>query len=141
VLHRTVDSSPWLQQHEWLIGAVVLIAAGAFQFSSLKERCLTECRTPVGFLMERYRPGAAAAFRTGVSHAVFCIGCCWALMLVAFAAGAGNLVWMAILTTVMVVERTVSGGARIVRPVGTWLILLGVLTLLHPGGGVFLGVG
>jgi predicted metal-binding membrane protein len=133
-LHNVVDASAWLRDHEWLIGGAVLIGAGAFQFSTLKDRCLRECRTPVGFLVERYRPGAAAAFRLGVAHGAFCVGCCWALMLVAFAAGAGNLLWMAALTTVMVIERSVPSGASIVRPVGVWLVALGVLVLLHPAG-------
>jgi predicted metal-binding membrane protein len=132
VLHRAVDASPWLSAHEWLIGGGVLLVAGAFQFSSLKDRCLTECRTPVGFLMERYRPGVRAAFRVGVSHGVSCVGCCWALMLVGFAAGAGNLLWMAVLTTVMVVERSTSRGRAVVRPVGVALVALAALVLLHP---------
>jgi predicted metal-binding membrane protein len=110
------------------------MGAGAFQFSRFKNRCLTECRTPVGFLVERYRPGTVAAFRLGMSHGAFCVGCCWALMLLAFAAGAGNLLWMAALTTIMVIERTVSWGASIVRPVGAWLMVLGVLVVVHPIG-------
>ena len=134
LLHDLVHSSAWLHRHEWTVGGAVLVMAGAFQFSSVKDRCLTECRTPVGFLVERYRPGPGAAFRLGVSHSMFCIGCCWALMLVAFAAGAGNLVWMGVITTIMVVERTVSWGAAVVRPVGALLVALGVLVMAHPAG-------
>lgn len=132
ILHRAVDASPWLGAHEWLIGGGVLLVAGAFQFSDLKDRCLSECRTPLGFLMERYRPGARAAFRVGVAHGAFCVGCCWALMLVGFAAGAGNLLWMAVLTTVMAVERSAPRGRAIVRPVGAAFVALAGLVLLHP---------
>jgi predicted metal-binding membrane protein len=133
-LHAAVDASALLQRYQWAIGGLVLIGAGAFQFSRLKDRCLTECRTPVGFLMERYRPGAGAAFALGLFHGAYCVGCCWALMLVAFAVGVGSLLWMALLTTVMVLERTVSWGARAVRPVGVWLIVLGATVLVHLPG-------
>jgi predicted metal-binding membrane protein len=130
VLHRTVDAWPWLQAHDQLIWGSVLIGAGAFQFSRLKDRCLTECRTPAGFLVERYRPGTGAAFRVGVAHGVTCVGCCWALMLVAFAAGSGDLVWMAALACVMLLERSTPWGRSIVRPVGAGLIALGAFVVL-----------
>jgi predicted metal-binding membrane protein len=134
ILHHAVDTSPWLQAHQWAIGGIVFVGAGAFQFSKLKSRCLTECRTPTGFLMERYRAGTGAAFRVGLSHGAFCLGCCWALMLVAFAVGMENLLWMGLLATVMVLERSVSWGSSVVRPVGVWLVVLGALVLLHPLG-------
>src|SRR5258706_540132 len=82
----------------WPIGGSVLIGAGLFQFSDLKDRCLSECRNPGAFLMKHYRRGAAEAFRIGRTHGLFCLGCCWALMLVAFAVGVANLAWMAVLT-------------------------------------------
>lgn len=63
-------------------------------FTELKRRCLTACRSPLGFILERYRTGARNAFRLGLSHALFCLGCCWALMLVMFAAGVAALAWM-----------------------------------------------
>jgi predicted metal-binding membrane protein len=129
-LHRTVDASPWLQAHHQLIWGSVLIGAGAFQFSALKERCLTQCRTPVGFLVERYRPGARAAFQIGVAHGLSCLGCCWALMLVAFAAGTGDLAWMAGLACVMVIERSTSWGRSFVRPFGVALVCLGALVVI-----------
>lgn len=134
LLHQAVDVVPWLQAHQHLIWGSVLIGAGAFQFTSLKDRCLTECRTPVGFLVERYRPGVLAAFRVGVEHGLFCLGCCWALMLVAFAAGTGDLLWMAGLACVMLVERSTSWGSSVVRPIGAVLIALGAVVVLNAGG-------
>jgi predicted metal-binding membrane protein len=131
LLHRVVDGSTWLQAHQHLIWGSVLIGAGAFQFSSLKDRCLTQCRTPAGFLVERYRPGVGVAFRIGVAHGISCIGCCWALMLVAFAAGAGDLVWMAAMASVMLVERSTPWGHRVVRPVGAFLIALGAVVAVQ----------
>ena len=74
----------------------------------------------------------ASAFRIGRAHGAFCVGCCWALMLVSFAVGVGSLVWMADLTALMVVERAVPGGDRVSRPTGVALIALGSLVALNP---------
>jgi hypothetical protein len=89
----------------------------------------SRCRLPGGYLRQHYRRGAGAAYRLGAGHGVFCVGCCWALMLVAFAAGVANLWWMAALTAVMVFEKTDLAGRRAVRPVGLGLIALGLLML------------
>jgi predicted metal-binding membrane protein len=105
-LHKLVHAWPWLAAHPQLIAGSVLALAGAFQFSELKERCLTECRHPGSFLVQHYGRGEAAAFRLGRIHGMFCLGCCWALMLVGFAAGVANLWWMAALTALMVFEKT-----------------------------------
>jgi predicted metal-binding membrane protein len=127
-VHALVRASPWLAAHQSLIAAATLAGAGAFQFTELKRRCLIACRSPLGFLLERYRPGARCAFQLGLSHALFCIGCCWALMLVMFAAGVAALAWMLALSAVMVVEKTMPGGSRLSGPVGLTLIAGGVLT-------------
>ena len=132
-LHRLVHAWPWLAAHPQLIAGSVLAIAGAFQFSELKERCLTECRHPGPFLIQHYGRGVAAAFRLGRIHGLFCLGCCWALMLVGFAAGVANLWWMAALTALMVFEKTGRGGDRGVLPIGAGLILASALVLLVPG--------
>jgi predicted metal-binding membrane protein len=132
-LHKLVHASPWLAAHPQLIAGSVLALAGAFQFSELKERCLTECRHPGSFLIQHYGRGAAAAFRLGRIHGLFCLGCCWALMLVGFAAGVANLWWMAALTALMVFEKTGRGGDRGVLPIGAGLILASAVVLLVPG--------
>jgi predicted metal-binding membrane protein len=128
-LHRLVGRWEWLAARPSLIGGVVLLLAGGFQFSNLKDRCLRVCRHPAGYLVQHYRRGSSAAFRLGSGHGVYCVGCCWALMLVAFAAGVANLWWMAALTAVMVFEKTGRGGRRGVRPIGFGLVALGVLML------------
>jgi predicted metal-binding membrane protein len=131
-IHRLVDRWSWLAARPALLGGAVLLLAGAFQFSTLKDRCLRVCRHPGGYLLRHYRRGTAAAFRLGAGHGVFCVGCCWALMLVAFAAGVANLWWMAALTAVMVFEKTGPAGQRGVRPIGLGLIVLGILVLADP---------
>jgi len=131
-LHRLVHDWAWLGAHQFVIAGSVLIMAGAFQFSGLKDRCLSECRHPGPFLVQHYGRGEAAALRLGVAHGRFCVGCCWALMLVGFAAGVASLWWMAALTAVMVVEKTSRNGERWVRPIGCWLIALGLLALALP---------
>jgi predicted metal-binding membrane protein len=135
-VHRSVERWDWLAARPGLLGGVVLLLAGAFQFSRLKDRCLTVCRHPAGYLLQHYRRGTAAAFRLGAGHGLFCVGCCWALMLVAFAAGVANLWWMAALTAVMVFEKTGRDGRRGVRPIGVGLIVLGLLMLAGPAAGL-----
>jgi predicted metal-binding membrane protein len=131
-IHHLVDRWSWLAARPWMLGGAILLLAGAFQFSTLKDRCLRVCRHPAGYLLRYYRRGTGAAFRLGAGHGVFCVGCCWALMLVAFAAGVANLWWMAALTAVMVFEKTGSAGQRGVRPIGLGLIALGILMLAEP---------
>lgn len=132
-LHWLVDRWSWLADRPWLISGGVLIGAGAFQFSPLKERCLSECRSPVQFLWRHYHRGVAGAWRLGLRHGLFCLGCCWALMLIMFAVGVGSLAWMAALTGVMVVEKTSRFGRRLVPVVGAVLMAWGALVILRPG--------
>src|SRR6266851_5977390 len=132
LVHRLVALWPWLAVHSWFIGAVTFFIAGLFQFSPLKERCLDMCRTPLGFFMRHYRRGVGAAWRLGLRHGGYCLGCCWALMLVMFGVGVGNLAGMAALTGAMVIEKTVPGGKHLSPFIGTMLLLLGVLWLAHP---------
>ena len=134
-MHRLVERWGWLAARPALVGGAVLVLAGAFQFSKLKDRCLTVCRHPAGYLQRHYRRGTGAALRLGAGHGVWCVGCCWALMLVAFAAGVANLWWMAALTALMVFEKTGRQGRRGVRPIGLGLIVLGLLMLASPAAG------
>lgn len=121
---------PALAWHGWMIGAATIGLAGAFQFSKLKHRCLDKCRTPLSFVIQHWRGQAQArhAFMLGVHHGVFCVGCCWALMLLMFALGAGSLGWMLLLAAVMAVEKNLRWGRRLSTPVGiallAWAIVL-----------------
>lgn len=115
---------PVLAWHGWLVGAAGIALAGAFQFSALKYRCLDECRAPLGFVMRHWHGGSAArrAFMLGAHHGLFCVGCCWALMLLMFAIGMGSLGWMLLLACAMAVEKNLPWGRRISAPLGIALL-------------------
>jgi predicted metal-binding membrane protein len=115
----------WLVFNGWAIGAAVLAGAGVFQFSGLKRKCLDKCRMPLGFVMEHWRGRAerAGALTLGWRHGLFCVGCCWALMLLMFVVGAGNVGWMLALGLVMAAEKNFSRGRRLSAPLGLGLIL------------------
>ena len=132
MIHATVDRTPWLQQHDWLIAGGTLALAGAFQFSGLKDRCLEVCRHPGACMLRQYERGLPGAFRLGRDHGLFCLGCCWALMLLMFAAGVANLWWMAGLTALMVYEKTGTKGRHAVPMAGIALLACAALVLAHP---------
>jgi len=132
-VHWLVPRLPVLDERPWILGGAILVLAGAFQFSSLKERCLDACRDPVAMFLRGYAPGASAAWNLGLRHGLFCLGCCWALMLTMFAVGMGSLVWMTALAGVMVIEKTASYGGRVAKPIGYALMLWGLLVILNPG--------
>jgi predicted metal-binding membrane protein len=125
VLHLLVFSSPWLWFNAWLVGAVVLAVAGAFQFTALKYHCLDKCRTPFSFVHQHWRGQAPhrEAFLLGVHHGVFCVGCCWAIMLLMFVVGTGSVGWMLALGAVMAIEKNVSWGRKLSAPLGIALLL------------------
>lgn len=125
-VHLVVRSWPWLAEHDGLVLAGALLLAGSYQLSPMKDRCLTACRDPLGFLWQHYRRGFAGSLRLGARHGLWCLGCCWALMLVLFATGVGSLVWMLGLTAVMVAEKTTRWGARLVLPIGAALVVAGL---------------
>ena len=131
-LHHTVDAFPWLAERPWVVAGSVLALAGAFQFSDLKEQCLSKCRQPGPYLFAHYRRGPEAGFRLGFGHGLFCLGCCWALMLVMFAAGVAVLWWMAALTAVMVYEKTGRHGRALTPVVGIVLLGLAAIVFAHP---------
>ncbi len=110
-----------------LLSGALLLTAGFYQFTPLKRVCLRHCRTPLGFLMTEWRDGASGALVTGLRHGLFCLGCCWALMLVMFAAGLVDLRWMAVLAAVMIYEKVGRHGRRLTPVVGVVMLSLAVL--------------
>ncbi len=125
-VHGLIDRAPWLAARPDVVLGTTLLLAGAFQFSPLKDACLTACRNPAVFLRLHYRRGTAGGWALGLRHGISCLGCCWALMLVMLGTGVGSLAWMLGLTAVMVVEKTSRWGARMVAPVGVALLVAGL---------------
>jgi predicted metal-binding membrane protein len=123
-VHALGARLPWLALHGWSLGAAVLALAGAFQFSALKYRCLDKCHSPLGFVMERWhgRRPLAEAWRLGFDHGAFCVGCCWALMLLMFVVGTGSLGWMLALALLMAAEKNLPQGRRLRVPLGMALL-------------------
>jgi predicted metal-binding membrane protein len=125
------SSNARLAEHASSAGPLLLLVAGAFQFSKLKYRCLEKCRSPFSFVMEHWqgRREHWQSLRLGLDHGLYCVGCCWALMLLMFVVGAGNLVWMFVLALVMAIEKNVSWGRRLSAPVGVALLVWGVVLM------------
>lgn len=136
IVHPLVDASAWLARRPDVIPAAVLLAAGLFQFSPLKYSCLKQCRSPVGFVIQYWRGGSRAlqAFGLGVRHGIFCVGCCWGLMLLMFGVGGINLGWMLALGAVMFVEKAAEWGWWITTPLGGLLGLWGFALLVQVPG-------
>jgi predicted metal-binding membrane protein len=124
-LHAAVRQSDWFATNGWLIGALVLGIAGGFQFTRLKYHCLDHCRTPFSFIAQHWhgRRPKRDAFVLGAHHGLFCVGCCWAIMLLMFAVGTGNVGWMLALGVVMAVEKNLAWGKLVSRPLGFALLI------------------
>ncbi len=116
----------WMWSTSRWLTAGLLIAAGLFQLTPLKAACLEHCRSPAAFLSQHWRPGHLGAFRLGIVHGTYCLGCCWALMLLLFAAGIMNLVWIAGLTILVLIEKLAPFGAKLTRFTAVLLIGAGV---------------
>lgn len=112
-----------------LAGLTFLVAA-AYEFSPLKDRCLTLCSSPIGFIMSHWKPGFAGAFHMGVSHGAFCVGCCWALMLLLFAAGVMNLLWVAALAVLVLVQKVLPYRRMTTAVAGTAMAVAGLVLIV-----------
>jgi len=125
-LHAMVNGNAALSSNGWLVGVAVLAIAGLFQFSGLKYRCLDKCRTPFSFVNEHWsgRAERRQSFLLGVHHGLFCVGCCWAIMLLMFIVGTGSVGWMLAIGAVMAIEKNVVWGRRLTTPLGIGLLLV-----------------
>jgi predicted metal-binding membrane protein len=120
----------WMWSTNRWLTAGLLIVAGLFQMTPLKGVCLAQCRSPATFLAQHWHSGHGGAFRLGVSHGAYCLGCCWALMLLLFAAGIMNLVWIAGLAILVLIERLAPFGARMAPLTAALLAAGGLYALL-----------
>jgi predicted metal-binding membrane protein len=119
-----VSASAWL-------GGVLLLIAGVFQWTPLKQACLAKCRSPLSFVMTEWREGPAGAFVMGARHGAYCVACCWALMALLFVVGVMNLLWVAGLAVFVLAERVLPGGPAVSRAAGSLLVLAGVFVLVR----------
>lgn len=126
-IYWAIDDSFWMQVNGWVFGAAILMLAGIFQFSSIKYRCLDKFRAPLGFVMRYWRGHSERrhAFQLGLHHGLYCVGCCWALMLLMFVVGTGSVGWMLVLGTVMAAEKNLTWGRSLSAPLGVGLITWG----------------
>jgi predicted metal-binding membrane protein len=115
-------------------GGVILIGAGLYQQTPLKRACLLHCRNPIDVLMSHWHPGLAGAFRMGLHHGWFCLGCCWALMAVLFGVGIMNLVWVGAIAVFVLLEKLGVGGVWLTRVAGGFLIAIGAMWLIRLSG-------
>lgn len=114
--------SPDLAAASPLVGASVLLVAGAYQFTPWKRACLEHCRSPQDFLVLHWRQGPGGALAMGVHHGAFCVGCCWALMTVLFVVGIMNIAWVALLAAIVLVEKAIARGPWMSRASGAILV-------------------
>lgn len=121
--------------------AAVLVVAGLFQVSSLKQMCLQHCRSPVGFFLGHWREGWRGSLALSWSHAMYCVGCCWALMVVLVVAGAMGLAWVLLVSAAVAAEKLLPGGKWIARGVGVALVLLGAFVAIRPEAAAMLRAG
>ncbi|MDE2092854.1 MAG: DUF2182 domain-containing protein, partial [Burkholderiales bacterium] len=126
--------NPMIVSTSATLTAVLLLVAGAYQFSPLKRVCLSNCRTPMGFLIGEWRTGTSGAFMMGLRHGLFCLGCCWALMALLFVGGVMNLAWIAALSIAVAIEKLLPQGQRLAALLGLGLIAAGVVRLYSVAG-------
>lgn len=114
------------------VGGLILIAAGLYQLTPLKELCLTKCRTPIGFIMTSWREGTFGALRMGAHHGAWCLGCCWLLCAIMFPLGMMNVAALATLTVVVFAEKNLSCGPVVAQAAGAIILAYGLLIIIQP---------
>jgi predicted metal-binding membrane protein len=132
-LHAAALLSPSMATTSPLIGGALLVAAGVYQLTPLKEACLALCRSPFGFFMTEWREGWSGALRMGLRHGRYCLGCCAIMMGLLFVTGVMNLLWVAVITAFVLVEKVAPGGPRIGRAASWALIAAGLVVLGQAG--------
>ncbi|MEJ7930623.1 DUF2182 domain-containing protein [Ramlibacter sp. AN1015] len=115
------------------LAGVVFIAAGVYQWTPLKQSCLRRCRSPLEFVLTRWREGRMGAFRMGLEHGGYCLGCCWVIMLLLFVGGVMNLLWITGLTLLVLIEKLAPAGHWSSKAAGALLVAWGAATLVGAG--------
>ncbi len=126
-LHAVSLLSPTMASTSPVLGGVLLLVAGIYQWTPLKHACLSKCRSPLGFVLNEWREGRWGAFLMGLKHGVYCTGCCWSLMALLFVAGVMNLLWVAAIAGFILLEKVAPGGQRLGKVAGVLLAGWGAL--------------
>jgi predicted metal-binding membrane protein len=130
-LHAKAFLSPTMSANSPAVAGCILLAAGAFQWSPLKQACLRHCRSPLDFIMTQWRDGSAGAFLMGLRHGAYCTGCCWFLMALLFVAGVMNMWWIGIIALLVLIEKVAPKGPLVARITGLILGVWGLILLLR----------
>jgi predicted metal-binding membrane protein len=125
-LMRAMLISPMAGSNSATVSAVILLSAGAFQFTPLKDACLNQCRSPLAFFLAEWRDGRFGAFYLGLRQGIYCVTCCWTLMAVMFVVGVMNLAWMAFLTVFLLAEKVAPPAWQVSRVSGALLVAWGI---------------
>jgi len=133
-LERMALLSPMMETTSRALAGAILVAAGAYQWSGLKQSCLRHCRSPLEYILTRWREGRAGAIRMGLEHGAYCVGCCWMLMLLLFVGGLMNLAWIAALSAFVLVEKLAPAGHWVGRIAGVAVVLWGAAILWGVAG-------
>ena len=126
------EQSMWLMDNAARLGGGVFILAGLYQLSRLKRACLSKCRTPLDFILGSWRDGYGGAFRMGIEHGLYCLGCCWLLFVILFPLGMMNVAAMAVITLLIFAEKSLPVGQRVSQIVAVVLIGYGALVVFVP---------
>jgi predicted metal-binding membrane protein len=132
VADRLAAQAMWLMDNAARLGGVVLALAGIYQFSPFKRACLFKCRTPLRFILGSWREGYGGAFRMGLEHGAYCLGCCWLLFVILFPLGMMNVAAMAALTLLIFAEKSLPGGRQLGQVAAVALISYGALLAFLP---------
>ena len=128
-LHAAAVVSDMMMSSSRVFDGLILLCAGIYQFMPAKSRCLSKCRTPLGFLMSEWREGTTGAWLMGLRHGMFCVGCCWGLMALLFVGGVMNLLWIAVLAAIVLTEKAVPFGITVAKAAGVLMCASGLWLL------------
>jgi predicted metal-binding membrane protein len=128
-LHAVSLLSPMMVSTSPVLGGILLLIAGIYQWTPLKHACLSKCRSPLGFVLNEWREGRWGAFLMGLKHGSYCTGCCWSLMALLFVAGVMNLLWVAAIAGFILIEKVAPAGHRMGQAAGVLMVAGGVVIL------------
>jgi predicted metal-binding membrane protein len=124
-LHTAALLSPGMAVTSRVLGGMLLVMAGVFQWTGLKHRCLRSCRSPIGFFLNEWREGRSGIFAMGIKHGRYCLECCFLLMAILFLAGVMNLLWVATIAALVLIEKLSKAGPAIARVAGAAMLVWG----------------